>query len=78
MHAGHFLGAFVVFGILFFQVFVTYRVWRTAVFERAQKVAQSRLIWLLPMLGAVIVFSVLTDEERFVAKAERDVESQQR
>jgi putative copper export protein len=70
MHLGQFLGAAVVFGILFFQVFVTYRVWKTNVFERAQKVAQARLIWLLPMLGAVIVFSVLTDEERFVAKAE--------
>jgi hypothetical protein len=78
MHAGQFLGAIVIFGILLFQVFVTYRVWRTTAFERAQKVAQARLIWLLPMLGAVIVFSVLTDEERFVAKAERGASQQQR
>lgn len=78
MHAGQFLGAVVIFGILFFQVFVTVRVWRTKVFERAQKINQSRLIWLLPMLGAVIVFSVLTDEERFVAKAEQDAGQHQR
>jgi hypothetical protein len=78
MHIGQFLGAAVVIGILVFQVFVTYRVYKTAVFEHAQKMAQAKLIWLLPMLGAVIVFSVLTDEERFVSKAEREVNAQQR
>jgi tellurite resistance protein TehA-like permease len=47
-----------------FQVWVTYRVWRSRVFERAQKVNQSKLIWLLPVLGAVMVISVLSQEER--------------
>jgi len=51
-----------------FQAWVTYRVWRTRVFERAQKLNQAKLIWLLPVLGAVMVFSVLHQEER----AERD------
>ena len=51
-----------------FQGWVTYRVWRTRVFERAQKFNQAKLIWLLPVLGAVMVFSVLHQEER----AERD------
>ncbi len=51
-----------------FQAWVTYRVWRTRVFERSQKLNQAKLIWLLPVLGAVMVFSVLTQEER----AERD------
>ena len=53
---------------LAFQGWVTYRVWRSRVFERAQKLNQSKLIWLLPVLGAVMVFSVLSQEER----AERD------
>jgi hypothetical protein len=53
---------------LFFQGWVTYRVWRSRVFERAQKLNQAKLIWLLPVLGAVMVFSVLHQEER----AERD------
>lgn len=53
---------------LAFQAWVTYRVWRSRVFERAQKLNQSKLIWLLPVLGAVMVFSVLSAEER----AERD------
>lgn len=47
-----------------FQAWVTFRVWRSQVFERAQKLNQSKLIWLLPVLGAIMVFSVLTQEER--------------
>ncbi len=53
---------------LAFQGWVTYRVWRTRVFERAQKLNQAKLIWLLPVLGAIMVFSVLHQEER----ADRD------
>lgn len=53
---------------LAFQGWVTFRVIRTRVFERAQKLNQAKLIWFLPVLGAVMVFSVLHQEER----AERD------
>jgi hypothetical protein len=49
---------------LVFQGFVTYRVVRTRVFERSQKLNQAKLIWLLPVLGAIMVFSVLHQEER--------------
>lgn len=49
---------------LAFQGWVTYRVWRSRVFERAQKLNQAKLIWLLPVLGAIMVFSVLSQEER--------------
>ena len=47
-----------------FQAWVTFRVFRSRVFERAQKLNQAKLIWLLPVLGAIMVFSVLTQEER--------------
>ena len=40
---------------LAFQGWVTYRVWRSRVFERAQKFNQAKLIWLLPVLGAIMV-----------------------
>ncbi len=43
---------------------VTYRVFRSRVFEKAQKLNQAKLIWLLPVLGAIMVFSVLHQEER--------------
>jgi len=49
---------------LIFQGFVTYRVFRSRVFERAQKLNQAKLIWLVPVLGAIMVFSVLHQEER--------------
>jgi hypothetical protein len=51
-----------------FQVWVTLRLRRTQIFDGAQKVAQTKLIWLVPVLGAAIVFSVLVDEERYERK----------
>lgn len=57
-----------IFLALAFQGWVTYRVVRTRVFERSQKMNQAKLIWLLPVLGAIMVFSVLHQEER----ADRD------
>jgi hypothetical protein len=56
---------FVILGlILLFQARTTQRVWRSKLFDRKQKVAQSQLIWLLPLIGAVIVLSVLDDEDQ--------------
>jgi tellurite resistance protein TehA-like permease len=49
---------------LVFQLWVTYRVVRTDLYERTQKSAQAKLIWLLPVLGATIVLSVLSEEEK--------------
>jgi hypothetical protein len=52
------------FSVLFaFQVWVTWRVWRTDLYLRNEKFAQFRLIWFLPLLGAIIVYSVLTEED---------------
>lgn len=48
--------------ILAFQARTTQRVWRSKLFDRKQKIAQSQLIWFLPLIGAVIVMSVLEDE----------------
>ena len=49
--------------LLGFQVWVTWRVWRTDLYLRAEKAAQFKLIWFLPLLGAVIVYSVLSEED---------------
>lgn len=45
-----------------FQIWVTVRLWRVEWFERTEKLAQSKLIWLLPILGAVMVYYVMADE----------------
>jgi hypothetical protein len=56
------IGLLIIIVILGFQARTTLRVWRSKLFDRSQKVAQSQLIWLLPLIGAVIVMSVLQDE----------------
>ena len=62
MHSAEWIGLFMVVAILGFQARTTLRVWRSKLFDRPQKVAQSQLIWLFPLIGAVIVMSVLQDE----------------
>ena len=45
-----------------FQIWLTIRVFRSKMFERRQKVLQAQLIWLLPIIGAGLVFSILQEE----------------
>ncbi len=59
---------------LLFQVWVTIRLWKSDLYLRSEKSAQSKLVWLVPVLGAVIVLSVLTEED----KANRDDSHEQR
>jgi hypothetical protein len=75
MAHGAFLGLFVVGLAVFFQLWVTVRVYRSRLYEPSQKSAQAKLIWLLPVLGAVIAFSVLTAEEQ---RERRDHDSEHR
>jgi hypothetical protein len=49
--------------LLGFQVWVSWRVWRTDLYVKSEKSAQFKLIWLVPLLGAVIVYSVLSEED---------------
>jgi hypothetical protein len=56
------LGALVLAG-LGFQIWLTIRVWRSRSWERSQKILQSKLIWLLPVVGAVLVFSLMPEED---------------
>jgi hypothetical protein len=63
VHVGDFLGILVIVTVLGYQAWTTRRVWRSKLFDRPQKMAQSQLIWLLPLIGAAIVASVLEDED---------------
>lgn len=62
MERAEWAGALIILVILAFQARTTLRVWRSKLFDRPQKIAQSQLIWFLPLIGAVIVMSVLEDE----------------
>ncbi len=54
--------------VVLFQIHLTHRVFKSKLYERKQKIMQAQLIWLLPIIGAGLVFSVMHDD----AKAERD------
>jgi hypothetical protein len=47
-----------------FQVWLTVRVHRSKLYEPKQKIWQTQLIWLLPIIGAGLVFSILQEDER--------------
>ena len=56
-----------------FQIWLTARVFRSTVYERQQKIWQAQLIWLLPVIGAGLVFSVMRDEETAQRQARDEV-----
>jgi hypothetical protein len=41
------------------QTWVTVRLWRSALYSRGQKIGQSVLVWVLPVLGAAAVYAGL-------------------
>jgi hypothetical protein len=63
MQRGSWFGIVLLVAALVFQIWVTLRLRRTSLYDRSQKNAQTKLIWLLPVVGAAIVFSVLVGEE---------------
>jgi len=66
VHRADWVGLLVLLTVAFFQFRVTRRVWRSQAFDRPQKMAQSKLIWLLPVVGAALVSSVLEEEDERV------------
>jgi hypothetical protein len=52
-----------VLAVASFQAWLTARVFRSGLYERKQKLLQVQLIWLLPIVGAALVFSVLREDD---------------
>jgi hypothetical protein len=48
-----------------FQAWLTVRVFKSKMFDKKQKVLQTQLIWLVPIIGASLVFTVLREEDSF-------------
>jgi putative copper export protein len=46
-----------------FQAWLTMRVWRSNLYDRKQKVMQTQLVWLLPIIGASLVLYVLHQDD---------------
>ena len=55
-----------ILAIIGFQIWLTRRVWQSSLFDRTQKLNQSKVIWLLPIIGAAVVFALMPqdDDER--------------
>jgi hypothetical protein len=64
--------ALVALTVLVFQAWLTRRVFKSHLYERKQKIWQAQLIWLLPIIGAGLVFTILQEDRQ----AERDAASQ--
>ena len=49
--------------IVLVNFYVTLRLWKLETLELFQKVAQSLIIWLVPIIGALIIWLVIKDDE---------------
>lgn len=67
MYAFEIVFALALFALAAFQVWLTVRVFKSNLYEQKQKIWQAQLIWLLPIIGAGLVFSILHED----AKAEQ-------
>lgn len=50
--------------IVLFQVGVTFWLWRSDLYIRSEKIAQTKLVWLVPALGAATVLAMLLHESK--------------
>ena len=65
METFEFLIALALTLLVAFQAWLTVRVFRSSMFDQKQKVLQTQLIWLVPIIGASLVFTVLREEDSF-------------
>jgi nitrate reductase gamma subunit len=68
MHAFEIAVTLAVLAVAAFQIWLTRRVFKSNLYERKQKIWQAQLIWLLPIIGSGLVFTILQQD----AKAERE------
>lgn len=55
-------GIVVLLAAMAFQLWVTRKVHRSDAYEATQKRAQTKLIWFVPVIGALVVFAMLDPE----------------
>lgn len=59
MHTPDLLGVGALVALIAFQAWLTHRIWTTDAYDREQKRAQSKLIWLVPIAGPLVVYLML-------------------
>lgn len=75
MHMFEIVIGAVILALIIFQVWLTTRVFKSRMYERKQKIWQAQLIWLVPILGAGLVFSILQEDERAQRSASSHLKS---
>jgi hypothetical protein len=50
--------------LILFQAAVTFFIWRSNIYLRSEKIAQTKLVWLVPALGATTALLVLIQESK--------------
>jgi hypothetical protein len=65
----------VALALVAFQGWLTVRVFRSGLYERKQKIWQAQLIWLLPIIGAGLVFSILNEDQKAETEATAHLKS---
>ena len=50
--------------LIAFQGWLTVRVFKSGLYDKKQKLWQAQLIWLLPIIGAGLVFTILQEDAR--------------
>jgi hypothetical protein len=48
--------------VVLFQGWLNIQVFKSELYDRRQKILQTQLIWLLPILGSGLVFTMLRDD----------------
>jgi hypothetical protein len=48
--------------VVAFQAWLNIQVFKSELYDRRQKILQTQLIWLLPILGSGLVFTMLRDD----------------
>lgn len=54
--------AVIVAAVAAFQAWLTIKVFKSGLYDRRQKILQAQLIWLLPILGSGLVYTMLQDD----------------
>lgn len=62
MHSFEIFLVVVVVAVAAFQGWLTVQVFKSGLYDRRQKILQTQLIWLLPILGSGLVFTMLRDD----------------
>ena len=49
--------------IVLLNLYVSIRIWRKEEFSHFQKVSQSIIVWLIPLVGALLIMAFIKDDE---------------